>query len=159
MPNRPNPRADIRPAATDDVDLVVQRRLAFLADVRATTVDSFDPDFIAATRRFVARTHTSTLHTWLAESEGECVGVISLVTSDAPPRPEEWRETDGYVVNVHVDAAHRRRGIARRLLEECLAGAAARGVRRVSLHTTDDGRPLYEQAGFAEEPGWMQRYG
>ena len=85
------------------------------------------------------------------------VGLASLLTSDAPPRPEELRSVDGYLVNMHVTPSQRRRGIARQLLEACLPAAPDLGVRRVVLHATGDGRPLYTSHGFADTEGWMER--
>jgi GNAT superfamily N-acetyltransferase len=58
---------------------------------------------------------------------------------------------------MYVAPAARRAGLGRRLLDACLAGAAARGVRTVSLRATDAGRPLYEGAGFEPEDAWMSR--
>ncbi|HEV2089221.1 MAG TPA: GNAT family N-acetyltransferase [Cryptosporangiaceae bacterium] len=53
---------------------------------------------------------------------------------------------------VEVDAAHRRRGLARHLLVEILRYAAARGARWAYLQTEETNRAavtLYERAGFA----------
>lgn len=99
-----------------------------------------------------------TFLSWFAEIDGDCVGFVSEVVSDAPPRPEEFRDTDGYLVNMHFDADHRSRGIGRQLVDRALADCRERGVRRFSLFATNDGHPLYESVGFSEEPGWMNRY-
>lgn len=115
-------------------------------------------DFLVANRAFIERTHGRSFHTWVAEDGDECVGVVSLVVSDAPPRPEELRDRDGYIINMHVEPTHRSRGIGRLLVDACMAGCQEMGVRRISLYATDDGRPLYESIGFADEPGWMNFY-
>ena len=47
-----------------------------------------------------------------------------------------------------TDAAHRRRGLARRLMETMLEWCRAEGMRFLYLHASDDGRPLYESLGF-----------
>lgn len=156
----------IRRAGPDDLELVVEGRLGFLCEVRDLERDALDASFVEATRSFLERTHGRSFHSWLAETAesgvggraaGSTVGIASLITSDAPPRPEELRSIDGYVVNMHVDARHRRRGIAQRLLEACLADAAELGVRRIDLHATDDGRPLYAANGFVDMASWMER--
>jgi GNAT superfamily N-acetyltransferase len=148
----------IRRLGADDVELVIDRRIAFFCEMRGWTVEEMPAAFIAANRAFIERTHCRTFHTWIAEAGDECVGVISIVVSDAPPRPEELRERDGYIINMHVDTSHRSRGIGRLLVNACMDGCEAIGVRRFTLYATDDGRPLYESVGFADEHGWMNRY-
>ena len=148
----------IRRATDDDTELVIVGRLRFLCDVRGLTPDGLSDEFLTANRRFIERTHGRSFHSWLATTDRDVVGIVSLVIFDAPPRPEERRDADGYVVNMHVVPEHRRRGIGRRLIERCMRDAEAEGVRRFTLHATADGRPLYESLGFVDEPGWMNRY-
>jgi GNAT superfamily N-acetyltransferase len=50
-----------------------------------------------------------------------------------------------------VDAAHRRKGIGRKLVEAAVEEAKARGVTWMMLHATDEGRALYESMGW--KPG------
>ena len=47
-----------------------------------------------------------------------------------------------------VEPEYRRRGLARGLLELCVAEARRRNIRVVSLHASREGVPLYEQLGF-----------
>jgi GNAT superfamily N-acetyltransferase len=53
---------------------------------------------------------------------------------------------------------YRRRGIARALLEHCLAYCRRRGVACVKLDATDMGRPLYAALGFEDEQP-IERWG
>jgi ribosomal protein S18 acetylase RimI-like enzyme len=58
-----------------------------------------------------------------------------------------------YVDALAVDAAWRRRGVARRLLEEAEAQAASAGLRRIALDTglhNAPARALYEGYGFGQ---------
>lgn len=48
-----------------------------------------------------------------------------------------------------VDAAHRRRGVARALMAQLGAAMAARGIAQGLLVATDDGRALYDTLGWA----------
>jgi ribosomal protein S18 acetylase RimI-like enzyme len=68
----------------------------------------------------------------------------------ASPRP---RERSFYVDALATDAAFRRRGAARALLDEAEREARERGLPAVSLDTTmtnDAARALYAQAGYDE---------
>jgi GNAT superfamily N-acetyltransferase len=52
------------------------------------------------------------------------------------------------VLNVYCEPPHRRRGLARALMDAILDWCRERSISRVSLHASDEGRPLYEGLGF-----------
>jgi GNAT superfamily N-acetyltransferase len=82
---------------------------------------------------------------------GEVVAGVGVVPRWLLPRPRFPRGSfDAYVLNVYTEPAHRRRGLARRLMREVLAWARRKGAAIVSLHASDAGRPVYEGLGFKE---------
>jgi GNAT superfamily N-acetyltransferase len=148
----------IRPATSSDIDRVAAWRLAFLADHRDVEPSDLGGTFAAATLAFVAEHHASgELRTWLAEDDGDATrGVVSLLVRPVPPRPAALATTEGYVLNLFVTADHRRRGIGQLLLDACLDHARTNGFRRLVLHATEDGRPMYERAGFVRSLRWYE---
>jgi len=54
----------------------------------------------------------------------------------------------GYIMNVVTAPAFRRTGIARRVMQAILRWLEGEDVQRVTLHTTEMGRPLYQELGF-----------
>jgi ribosomal protein S18 acetylase RimI-like enzyme len=86
---------------------------------------------------------------WLTEDDGQVIAGAGLLLLDWPPHPLDPRSTvRGYLLNVYVEPTHRRRKLASHLIEMALAEAARRGIRVVALHSTDEGRALYEANGF-----------
>jgi ribosomal protein S18 acetylase RimI-like enzyme len=78
------------------------------------------------------------------EEEGRIVGNVSL--QRAPGQRRGWM-----ICNVVVEAAYRRRGIGRQLVETALEEAQVRGAEAILLqvHTDNVGaRTLYERLGF-----------
>jgi hypothetical protein len=59
---------------------------------------------------------------------------------------------------VLTDAAHRRQGFARRLMEHALEALTMRGVEWIKLDATPMGAPLYRQLGFEPECA-VERWG
>jgi ribosomal protein S18 acetylase RimI-like enzyme len=55
----------------------------------------------------------------------------------------------GFVGNMVVDEAHRRRGLGSAVLDAVTEFLDRAGCRRIELNATDQGRPLYERHGFA----------
>ena len=53
---------------------------------------------------------------------------------------------------------HRRKGLARRLMEDAIAHAERDGIRTLKLDATEEGRPLYQSLGFVVE-GEIERWG
>ena len=52
------------------------------------------------------------------------------------------------ILNVYTEPISRRRGLARRLVQTALTWCGANGIRAVILHSSEDGRALYEALGF-----------
>ena len=118
----------------------------------------FDPQrFIAATRQTEAG-YASFLGTQLDEPD---VGVLVAAAGDevigytyAGVEGRDYmslRGPAGVLYDIIVDPAHRRRGVARMLLEATLAFLTARGAPRVVLSTADRNEAaqrLFATAGF-----------
>lgn len=86
---------------------------------------------------------------WLVETTaGDVVaggGVISLEYHSHPAQPVPRR---AFVVNMFTEREHRRRGLARLLMEAILTWCRDSGLQSVYLHASEEGRPLYERLGF-----------
>jgi GNAT superfamily N-acetyltransferase len=54
----------------------------------------------------------------------------------------------GNIVNVYTQPHHRRKGVARALMQTAMNWCRENGVGCVILHASKEGRPLYESLGF-----------
>lgn len=54
------------------------------------------------------------------------------------------------LTNVYVETGHRRKGIARALVQRLIKLAKQEGYPCLNLHASDAGRPLYESFGFED---------
>ena len=139
----------IRPATVKDVAvLAYQRRAMFEA---TGLLDPKDGDELeAAVRRYMERAMPlGTFHAWLVEHGGAVVAGGGLQLRTLQPRPGYVRgETEGLIVSMWTEPAHRRRGLGRLVLDAILDWCRANGIRRLTLHASEDGRPLYAKSGF-----------
>jgi GNAT superfamily N-acetyltransferase len=86
---------------------------------------------------------------WLAMAfDGSVAAGLGLWLMDWPPHVIGTGLHRGNIINVYTDVAHRRRGLARRLLNTALDWCRANGVDVVILHASKEGRHLYESVGF-----------
>lgn len=137
-------------ANAEDAALIAGHRRAMFADMQAadeavlTTVESAS---IPWTERMIRE---GRYLGWIT-SDGELpVASAGMFLMDWPPHPLDPEGTvRGYLLNVFVEAAYRKRGLARELVLTCLEEAKRRGIRVVTLHASDAGKPLYEALGFA----------
>lgn len=141
----------IRLATSADAGVVAHHRAAMFHDmglVPATAVPALE----AASRVYLqAALARGDYVGWVVEHEGRVIAGGGALLRRLLPRPEhpEGGE-EAYLLNVYTEPEHRRHGVARRLMEVILEWCRARQINRVSLHASDDGRPLYESLGFAQ---------
>ena len=91
---------------------------------------------------------------FVAEDDGRLVARLSL---SRDPHPASRHVAD---LGLMVDAAYRRRGIGRTLLEEAVVWARAAGIRKLELHVFPWNEPalrVYESFGFERE-GYRKRH-
>jgi len=94
-----------------------------------------------------------TFHAWLAvDPAGTVVGGGGVAEMALPPGPFSPTLMRPEILNVYVEPAYRRQGIARRLMEVMIGWCRARGFGSVFLHASDEGRPLYASMGFEPTP-------
>jgi len=141
---------DIREATPAEDDILVRHYLA-LWDSYEIFKDQMRPDAAERSHAFI---HDSRAHRQLAvfhaHVEGEVVGSVACDLRHLP-YPEvvraEFRK-QGYIWCVFVEPAHRRKGIARSLVERAIAHLRSIGCTTVMLNASDDGEPLYAGMGF-----------
>jgi GNAT superfamily N-acetyltransferase len=86
---------------------------------------------------------------WIVSDDDAPIASAGLLLLDWPPHPfDPAGENRGYLLNVFVESAYRRRGLAKQLVETSMREARRLGIRMVSLHASQAGRRLYEQLGF-----------
>jgi len=93
---------------------------------------------------------------WLAEtSDGAIVGGGGITVVPWPPGPRYPGDRLAFVYNVYTEPAHRRRGLARVVMDGIHAWCRANGVTSVALNASRDGQPLYEALGYMQSAAPM----
>jgi len=138
-----------RRAAPDDAALIASHRKAMFAamgGVQESVLEEMRRNCEPWLRRMI---NDGKYCGWIAFEDGTPIASAGLLVLDWPPHPlDPPGELRGYLLNVFVESGYRRQGLARQLIEACMQEARQRGIRVLSLHASDAGRPLYESLGF-----------
>lgn len=87
---------------------------------------------------------------WITCDGETAVASAGMLILDWPPHPmDPTGEQRAYLLNVYVVPEYRKRGLARALVMQCMEEAHRKGIRVVTLHASDAGRPLYAELGFS----------
>ena len=138
----------VRRAGLDDIPALIELR----AKMFATFVD--DKGKIVAMNEYSSgyfrkQIDENQFIAWVAEDEGgEVVACAALSFYYLPPKPFNLAGKYGYISSMYTAVGHRRKGLARQLLQKALDYARAEGLKMVKLHAAEAGVSLYESVGF-----------
>ncbi len=139
----------IRQATLADAPIIVTHRRRMFEDMGRDDTAMLDAQDIQFAVWLRERLENGRYHGWLVEdAAGSVVAGAGVWLLDWPPGPSGLGPYRGYILNVYTEPAARRRGLARRLVQACMAWCQAQGITIVSLHASDQGRPVYERLGF-----------
>ena len=128
----------IRRATSDDLDAVVRLRLALLREYPDHAIYGrlrANADQLARPV-FATQLESGNETTFLAERDGQAVGILRVVEAAASPflMPERYC----YVSSVYVMPAMRRRGVLRQLLDRAIDWCGHRDLAEMRLHSVGE---------------------
>jgi GNAT superfamily N-acetyltransferase len=149
------PDVRIRRATLTDVPALARHRVGMYHDMGHIPESEEARLLVASSAYFRSALASGEYLAWLAvasASPDEVIAGAGLIVRTMIPRPGPAgfiEEREAQIVNVYTEPAWRRRGIAALVMRQLLDYTRANHINRVSLHASDDGRPLYESLGFA----------
>jgi GNAT superfamily N-acetyltransferase len=148
----------VRPATLDDTDALVRQRLGMFTDMGIPLdIDALDRAF----RVWLAETMPDgTYRAWVvdaldddsAELSAAIVAGGGITILPWPPGPRYMSDRLAFVYNVYTEPAHRRRGLARLIMDTIHGWCRDAGITSVALNASREARPLYEAMGYQVSP-------
>jgi GNAT superfamily N-acetyltransferase len=84
------------------------------------------------------------------------VGCGTILLEERPPNPKHKTNLSAYILNIYVDAGHRGKGIAKKIMEHLHEYARSMGVRRIGLHASRFGHGLYKEMGYKINESYLE---
>jgi GNAT superfamily N-acetyltransferase len=143
----------VRPAAADDADTLVHHRIAMFQDMGI----AFDAELLARSFRewMTAMMADGTYRAWVVEADTAIVAGAGISVLPWPPGPQYMGDRIAVVYNVYTELAHRRQGLARRLMDAIHTWCHDAGIASIAPNASRDGLPLYESLGYQLSPNPM----
>ena len=145
----------MRVATLDDIDVLVRHRLGMFTEMGTT----FDAPLIDSMFRMWLREMMppGEYRAWLCETDADEIAAGAGITLlKWPPGPSPLRgERIAFVYNVYTERAHRKRGLARRLMETIHAWCVDHEVAAVALNAAPAAQHLYRTLGYVDAPSPM----
>ncbi|MGB1287942.1 MAG: GNAT family N-acetyltransferase [Aggregatilineales bacterium] len=136
-------------ATLDDAEKITQHRYLMFVDIGKAQEEQL-------------QVMNTAFETWVRDelAAGQYIGVFMIHDTEIvagaglwleprAPGPSDASTVGAKIVNVYVNPEHRRKGLARCMMQVLLDEARTRHLKSVVLHASDEGRGLYESMGFA----------
>ncbi|QSJ14225.1 GNAT family N-acetyltransferase [Nostoc sp. UHCC 0702] len=147
----------LRRASFADLEALVKLRLELLREVDDIQDDTDTAAIAQATRKYlVDKMPQGEFLAWVAEVENQIVATSGLVFFTRPPYNGNSSGLEAYVMNVYTVPIWRGQGIATALLREIISFVKETEAKRIWLHASKDGKPLYEKLGFVSTTKEME---
>jgi GNAT superfamily N-acetyltransferase len=138
----------IRMATVDDAALITMQRRLMFRDMGVTFTEAVESTLAEFERWVAPRLASGEYVGWFAiAADGTVAAGAGVWLMQWPPHTS-GPGPRANILNVYTEQAHRRKGLARLLMNTALAWCRSENISTVILHASDEGRPLYEQLGF-----------
>jgi GNAT superfamily N-acetyltransferase len=153
------PVFQVRQATIADASVLAYQRARMFEDMGSVQADAMAALMALSSDYFVRTIPTGSYVAWLMFDAGAPETIVAgagLLLRTIPPFPIPQGKNagtlatgrQGLIMNVYVEPAWRRKGLARMLMQEVMAYSTTVGVESLVLHASNEGRALYEQLGF-----------
>lgn len=139
----------IRTATPGDLDIILRHRRRMFEDMGYVEPAALDAVVALSTTLIGNGLRDGTYRGWFAvDASGVVAAGAGVIILTFQPHARDPRTERAWVVNVFTEPEHRRKGLARTVVQAAVDWCRGAGMKYVFLHASDDGRALYEGLGF-----------
>lgn len=150
---------NITKASIEDMDQIIGLRLDLLTELGEVKSSEEKHLIEKSTREYLrkALSHNEFI-SYIAKTDDKAVSISGMVLFNRPPYLENVKGIEAYILNMYTIPEYRGNGLAGRLLEHCINESKKYNVKRIWLHASEKGKPLYKKMGFTEKSSEMELF-
>lgn len=139
-----------RKADLNDLDDLVRLRIEFLKEVQPIETHQYSEENLQKSLHdyLSEALRTDNFVAWVAEHENKIIATSGLCFFQITPGFTLIDGKIAYILNIYTLREWRGKGVGKTVFNHILQEAISRGYKRISLHATNEGRPVYEKFGF-----------
>lgn len=140
---------EYRKANMNDIQELIRLRIDFIQEMQKIEQDSDVKRLRESLQEyFNDKMSYDSFIAWLAEENNTIVGTSGVCFYTLPPSFKNISGNVAYIMNMYTEPSFRNRGIASALFAKAVEEAKCRGYKKISLHATEMGKPIYTRFGF-----------
>ena len=147
-----------RRAVLSDAEKLAELRSTFLKELGNASEEERIIIEQANLEYFRKGFNDNTFISWVALDDEEIIATSGLSFSIVPPYFQVPDGKVAYIMNMFTFPNYRNRGIGAELFKRIIEEAKQLGYKKITLNTSDMGRPLYEKYGFKNVDNAMVYY-
>lgn len=131
-----------------DVDILMQHRLMLWSEVSTRSEGEIFARAAPYRDWLTSGIDEGRVTPFIAKSDEAVAGSGCVWIRDVEPKLGLSTFAEGYLMAMYTEPRFRRLGVASAILQAAMEFLRESGVERMTLHSSDLGRPLYEKFGF-----------
>jgi len=143
---------EYRKANISDIQYLVQYRKQQLIDEGEIFGKEIDDEL---SEYFISSISDNSLISWLAVDGERIVATSGICFYQLPPTSRNPSGKNAYITNMYTLPEYRKQGIGSQLLQLVIDEAKILKYKVIRLHASDDGKSIYNKAGFNDTNGYM----
>lgn len=154
----------IRIATTEDIDILVNHHVKMFKEIMEIELkqiddNSYDAMSTSYKQKLIEQLPVGTCKVWIVyqgENKNSVIASAAMSIIKMVPTPFDFSYETGYLHSIYTEKKWRRQGYAELLVKTAIQDAANRGINRIDLAASLEGKPLYEKLGFQEMKSLMR---
>lgn len=150
---------NITKVSLEHIDTIIKLRLEMLEELGEFNSLQDKTLVEESTRNYLLQSLSNNKFiSYMAEIDGKPVSISGMVFFHRPPYLENLQGIEAYILNMYTIPTYRGNGLAKSLLNHCIEESRKRGVKRIWLHASENGAPLYGKLGFKNKNNEMELF-
>ena len=148
-----------RKATEEDIEILTKLRVKFLQEVEKPDLDESSASLNSSIfQHFTEKMKKDEFISWVAIEEDAIIATSGVSFLEVPPSFGNISGKEAYVMNMYTEPDFRKKGIGTQLLDLIIDEISEKDIKKIRLHTTEIGKPIYLKKGFKDSNSEMVLY-